>query len=406
MSVYFNAASAERFVSPTTLSLSTSSVTFCGRLVAGGTGGTAVEARIGAGTTAIQFGPDGAGNFNVYNGASSQALAEPSAGTVYFWYVKLAGSGAGNVTFGVHPVGGSLTTGSHALVNTGTIDRMWVGGDPFDPCDVKLDSFKVFNSLLSAGDLVNERGTFEPWQASYIWLPMTAGTVAACALDSSGNARDFTVSGSPAIITTPAGGHVLTCASGSFTRSGQTAGLVRGRPMVAAFGSFTRTGQSAGLAFARKLVAVQGSYSLSGQPATLSYSGAAVRTLTATQGAFALSGQAAALRAARKIAAAQGSFTRTGQTAALRVGRALVCATGSYALSGKAATLIFVRRLRLSAESGAFLFTGQTARLAPNDRSIIAEPLLSETHAAAPIAGRSLTAAAIGGRSIIAEPIQ
>lgn len=61
------------------------------------------------------------------------------------------------------------------------------------------------------------------------------------------------------------------------------------------------------------------------------------------------------------LTAATGSFTLTGQSANLVVSRKLVAATGSFALTGQAATLKVSRNL--IAETGSYLLTGQSANL-------------------------------------------
>jgi hypothetical protein len=111
--------------------------------------------------------------------------------------------------------------------------------------------------------------------------------------------------------------YTLTAAQGSFTLTGQAAGLTASRLLTAAQGSFALTGQAATLKAARLITAAQGSYTLTGQDATLTYTPAVTYTLTAAQGAFTLTGQAAGLTAARLLTAAQGTYSLTGVAAGL-----------------------------------------------------------------------------------------
>lgn len=149
----------------------------------------------------------------------------------------------------------------------------------------------------------------------------------------------------------------LTAAQGSYSLNGQAATLRKSYPLVAAQGSYSLTGQPAGLAVARVITAAQGSYALTGIAANLVYG----KTLAAEQGTYSLSGQAAGVRLARVMAASQGSYTLSGQPAGLRATRTLTAAQGAYTLSGQTANLFAARRL--TAAQGAYTLTGIAAGL-------------------------------------------
>lgn len=151
--------------------------------------------------------------------------------------------------------------------------------------------------------------------------------------------------------------YTVTAAQGSFSLSGQAAGLKAGRAIAASQGAFALTGQAAGLKAGRTLSAAQGSFALSGQAAGL----LATRAVAGAVGAFALSGQAAGLLAARSLSAAQGSFAVSGQTAGLQVARGIVAAVGTFAVSGQAAALRATRQI--AAALGTFAITGIDAAL-------------------------------------------
>lgn len=179
------------------------------------------------------------------------------------------------------------------------------------------------------------------------------------------------------------GGFTLTAESGSYTLTGQAAGLLAARTVVAEQGSYALTGQdatltksilllaeqgsyaltgqSAGLFASRQLLAEQGAYALSGQDATLTYTPAGAYTLTANSGSYALAGQDAALLLARTLVAAQGSYALTGQDATLSSGKILLAASGSYTLTGQDAA--FRRTYALAAGFGLYTLTGQVATL-------------------------------------------
>jgi len=134
--------------------------------------------------------------------------------------------------------------------------------------------------------------------------------------------------------------------------------------MIAEPGSFTLTGNAAGLRVARRLTASTGTFVLTGNDTTLTYSGGGGPThytLTADTGTFVLTGNAAALRVARRITASPGGYTLTGNAAGLRVARQLIAQTGSYTLTGRAAGLTVARRL--VAQAGSFVLTGVAATL-------------------------------------------
>ena len=172
----------------------------------------------------------------------------------------------------------------------------------------------------------------------------------------------------------------LTAEAGSFTLTGQAAGLQAQRRMAAGTGAFDLTGQDAGLRVTRRMTAEAGSFTLSGQSATLvralrltagtgafsligqdaALNVAGSSTLAAETGVFALGGQAAGLRAARRLAAEPGSFSLAGQAAGMRVAHLLAADAGSFVLTGQAVNLRALRRML--AESGPFVVAGQDAQ--------------------------------------------
>lgn len=90
--------------------------------------------------------------------------------------------------------------------------------------------------------------------------------------------------------------YTLSCAAGSFTLTGQTAGLVHGRSLTAGAGSFSLTGQAAALAHGRVVVTEAGQFTLTGQPATLDFTPAPRNlSLSCEAGSFTLTGQPAVL---------------------------------------------------------------------------------------------------------------
>lgn len=104
-------------------------------------------------------------------------------------------------------------------------------------------------------------------------------------------------------------------------------------PLPAAQGSYTITGNDAGLRVSRRLMAAGAAYSLTGNPASLKVA----RRLTAAPGSYSIAGSAANLvkgTAPRALDAVGGNYIITGRPAALRVARRLLAAPGSYVLTG------------------------------------------------------------------------
>ena len=133
----------------------------------------------------------------------------------------------------------------------------------------------------------------------------------------------------------------MSAAQGSYTLSGQAVALKVGRTMAVGQGSYALTGQTVGLSVARQMAANQGTYTLNGQDVTLSKSGGD-KTLTVGQGTYTLSGQPVTLSATRRMTVDQGSYSLTGQAVTLSLGgRVLQAATGIYLLSGQEVMLTY-----------------------------------------------------------------
>lgn len=172
---------------------------------------------------------------------------------------------------------------------------------------------------------------------------------------------------------------------GTFTETGQAAGLLQSHLATGETGSFTLSGQEA--LFERgsslrnlTLTADAATFTESGQDAGLQYG----RLFIADAGAYALSGQAAGLIWQRTLTADAGASTRTGQAAGLDYGQittyALIAGTGSITVGGRTwatggwdttywgdvgenAQLVRVTFQGVSADAGAFTLSGQTAGL-------------------------------------------
>lgn len=155
----------------------------------------------------------------------------------------------------------------------------------------------------------------------------------------------------------------LAVTTGEFTLAGTTTGLAASRNLAVTAGSFALAGNDAGLTTARKLAASVGSFSLTGNAADLVYTptGGPTYTLAANTGSFSLTGQAAGLAVERKLAVAVGAFNLAGQDIGLAAGRKIAAEPGQFTLTGQTANVLVSRKLLASA--GSFSLTGPAVTL-------------------------------------------
>lgn len=105
--------------------------------------------------------------------------------------------------------------------------------------------------------------------------------------------------------------------------------------LVAGQGSYTLTGENAGLLFGRKITTDRGAYALNGNDAGLLLN----RLLAAVCGNYTLSGKDAAFIFDRPLLAGQGSYTLTGEDISVLRTYVLAALEGSCTLTGKDADL-------------------------------------------------------------------
>ena len=151
----------------------------------------------------------------------------------------------------------------------------------------------------------------------------------------------------------------LTAESGSFTVTGQAAGLISNRILVAEEATVAVSGQAANMTAGRLLSAENASFSLTGQEAQFIKG----FTLVADVGNFTVIGQAANLIIARVVQANTGNVTVTGQDAGVRASRVLYSDFGSVTVTGQDAELRTLNNYSLTAAFGSVVFTGQAANV-------------------------------------------
>lgn len=132
-------------------------------------------------------------------------------------------------------------------------------------------------------------------------------------------------------------------------------------------GSYTLTGQDAGLRATRVLTAEFGTYALTGQDATLTYVPAQAFSLTADFGSYTLTGQTAVLQKDTPgqftLQVDAGSYAWTGNDAL--IDSSMNGEQGSYALNGQEVTFTrgYPQAYSMAANVGSYTFNGQNARL-------------------------------------------
>ncbi len=135
--------------------------------------------------------------------------------------------------------------------------------------------------------------------------------------------------------------YTLTCAAGSYSLSGASAGLIASHRVTAAQGVYTITGNPAAAVAGHRMTAATGSYSITGNAATLTYTPAGA-SLPAAAGSYAITGNAVNMRAAHRLVAEAGAYTITGN-AVTNPGEEVPPVSGGGGVSGGAGNLREIR---------------------------------------------------------------
>ena len=168
--------------------------------------------------------------------------------------------------------------------------------------------------------------------------------------------------------------HTLSAAFGSYALSLKTASFKVAHTLSASNGSYALTPQTATFKVIHTLTANNGSYSVNGQTATFNYvagSGSTAYSLSGAFGTYALSGQSATFTPVHNytLSGAFGSYSFAGQPALFKVAHSLTANNGAYAFSGKTATFNYVagsgtHNYTLTADYGAYSLIGGVATFA------------------------------------------
>ena len=282
-----------------------------------------------AGAKVIWFRKNG-GNWN------NDAAADPAAGTNGIAVTGSAGNYALHML--VSLTGGVVTVRTELAeytqtVPSGFLSWMGEGGGP------------------TAYTLPAVAGTYA--------LTGTAATPKLARVLDAATAGSYALAGTDATLTKGAAviHYTLPAAAGSYALSGATAGLYRGREVLAVAGAYAVSGATASLEVGREVAADPGSYALSGATVSLELG----KEVLALAGSYAITGTIATLRHGWKIAADGSSYALTGTATSLERGREVDAVAGSYAITGTAAA--FARTWKTVAIAGSYSITGTPANL-------------------------------------------
>lgn len=154
--------------------------------------------------------------------------------------------------------------------------------------------------------------------------------------------------------------------AGSYSISGQDAGLELGAAVDAESGSYSVSGQDANLEHAALVGAEAGSYVVTGSDAGALFSAA----VAAESGSYVIVGSDASTLLSAIVTADVGSYSIGGQDAALSLSAVLAAESGLYGISGADADLRY--SILIDAEAGSYAYTGTDAGMR-HDASLVAE---------------------------------
>jgi hypothetical protein len=177
------------------------------------------------------------------------------------------------------------------------------------------------------------------------------------------NSGSYSVSGQSALLTKS---KLITAIAGSYALNGVSANVLRSKRITAVTGSYSLTGQASNLLRSKLVTANTGSYSLVGQSAIVTWTGGAVNyTLTCNAGVYALSGQSSNVLKSKLLLANAGAYTYTGVIANLTRSKLITASAGAYALTGNNATLTKSASgaYTLTCSAGNYGLTGNSATL-------------------------------------------
>lgn len=363
---------------------------------------------------------DASGNLDLWNNSSSVALiAHPAVGDWFHVYVRCSGSGAGLLQGGAALVGNAYTTNTHTIGFTGTANLLRFGGNAFDTSNHRLAAIKVWDVALTDAEIEAERYLYQPRKFAnlHLWAPMVQSVLADQLKDFSGNARDFTATGTHAVVDGPpiswgapslvfpyAVPDVTQALTGS-SATGSAGTVVPTRSLAlsgfaatSAIGTLTATGGDAGSPTLTGLSGTGGigalvptvSFTALGQAATGSPGSFGPTTSAAISG-LAATGAAGALVVDRSVSPS--GLAGTGGLGAFGVSRSLAL-SGSLA-TGAAGQMVVAGAAVSVALTGAYA-TGSAGSLSVRIQELIF---------ASPLTGGTLIASPLSSTTIIASPL-
>lgn len=274
------------------------------------------------------------GEITVFDGAfvslensstSVSLIAAPAAGVWFHVYMRCSGSGAGLLQAGAALIGDAYTTNTHTTGHTGTANLLRFGGNAFDTSNHRQAAIKVWDVALTDAEIEAERYLYQPRKFAnlHLWAPMVQSVLADQLKDFSGNARDFTATGTHAVVDGPP------ISWGS-------------QPSIFPYVATTDTSVAPGL----------GVLAISGYAPTLSYDS----NVAPGKGALAISGYAPTLSIPSAVAPGKGSLEITGYAPTFAGASSVSPGKGALEITGYAPT--FVMQTGVSPGKGALAITG------------------------------------------------
>lgn len=248
----------------------------------------------------------------VIDGSARVAFASrPATGEWFFFWVQCSGSGAGAMTAGwIRRDDAAPVTVSAQISNSGVPGNLYMGGSAGDPSDTRFAAVKMWDAVLTAAELENERWQILPRKAASLlfFTPMVDSTLANNVTDYSGNAVHWTANGSAAVEDGPP------ISWGS-------------PPSIFPYVATTDTSVAPGL----------GVLAISGYAPTLSYDS----NVAPGKGVLAISGYAPTLSIPSAVAPGKGSLEITGFAPTLAGASSVSPGKGTLEISGYAPTFSF-----------------------------------------------------------------
>jgi hypothetical protein len=170
---------------------------------------TAFSLDNGSSYVILQTYADGTSLLGTSTGGSNGFVDVMTVGSWYFAALVGSGGGANGLTAYSAAVGATTLTSAALQGSSFTPTSMFLGSVPSFGTQYywagDIAAVKVWDAVLTAAELAQERWFYTPRRLAnlHLWSPCVESTVAGCATDYSGNARAWTVTSTPSIVSGP-----------------------------------------------------------------------------------------------------------------------------------------------------------------------------------------------------------